>query len=121
MATSDTDRRLERMRKALDGREVSEIRMFGGTCFMLNGNMLAGTSRRGTLFRVGKDSDETALKRPHARPMEQAGRRAIGYVVVDEAGTRRDRDLRDWLDMALAYVETLPPKARKARTGKAGT
>ena len=29
--------------------ELREIKMFGGRCFMLNGNMVAGTSKRGLL------------------------------------------------------------------------
>ena len=119
MGSEDTSGPLDRMRKALAGQAVSEVKMFGGTCFMLNGNMLAGTSRRGTLFRVGKEADAAALKRPHSRPMEQAGRRAVGYVVVDEEGTRSDRDLRDWLAMALAYVGTLPAK-KKSPAKKGG-
>ena len=87
--------------------------MFGGVCFMLNGNMLAGTFRDETLFRVGKDADAVALKRAHTRPMEQAGRRAVGYVLVSAEGTRRDRDLNDWLALAIAYVETLPSEGKE--------
>ena len=42
-----------RMRVALAGTgAVREVRMFGGLCFMLNGNMVAGTSKRGLLVRV---------------------------------------------------------------------
>ena len=42
-----------RMRVALAGTgTVREVRMFGGLCFMLNGNMVAGTSKRGLLVRV---------------------------------------------------------------------
>ena len=40
----------ERMRVALAGTgAVREVRMFGGLCFMLNGNMVAGTSKRAPL------------------------------------------------------------------------
>ncbi len=34
---------------------ISEMKMFGGTAFMLNGNMLASSSKRGLMLRVGKD------------------------------------------------------------------
>ena len=52
----------ERMRVALAGTgAVREVRMFGGLCFMLNGNMLAGTSKRGLLVRVGKEQQPDAL------------------------------------------------------------
>src|SRR6516162_9660520 len=74
----------ERMRVALAGTgAVREVRMFGGLCFMLNGNMVAGTSKRGLLVRVGTDRQPDALTRPDAKPMEMAGRLMQGYVLVD--------------------------------------
>jgi TfoX/Sxy family transcriptional regulator of competence genes len=47
---------------------VSEVKMFGGIGFMLNGNLLAGASRRGLLLRVGSDREAEALRQPGARP-----------------------------------------------------
>jgi TfoX/Sxy family transcriptional regulator of competence genes len=74
----------ERMRAVLAGTgAVTEVRMFGGLCFMLNGNMVAGTSRRGLLVRVGKDQHAHALARPDSKPMEMSGRLMEGYIIVD--------------------------------------
>ena len=65
----------ERVRAVLAGSgELWEVKMFGGLCFMLNGNMVAGTSRRGLLVRVGKEQHAPSLARPDARPMEMSGR-----------------------------------------------
>jgi hypothetical protein len=89
--------------------------MFGGTCFMLNGNMLIGTSKRGLLVRVGKAAHAEAALRPHARPMEMGGRSMEGYVHVAPEGTATDADLRGWLDLALAFVSTLPAKSKSAK------
>ncbi len=97
---------------------VGEVRMFGGTAFMLNGNMMAAASKRGLLVRVGKDQQPDALSRPGARPMEMRGRVMEGYVYVDPM-TLTDGAMREWLRLALAFVETLPPKAsgpKPART-----
>src|ERR1700741_1477735 len=97
----------ERMRAVLGGTgTVREVRMFGGLCFMLNGNMAAGTSRHGLLVRVGKDQHPEALTRPGARPMEMSGRSMAGYVFVD-APPRDERALRDWLELGVAFVRTL--------------
>lgn len=103
-----------RLRTALDGLPVREQKMFGGTCFMLSGNMLVGTSRRGLLVRVGKEAHGAAVSRPHARPMEMGGRAMEGYVFVGEAGTKTAKDLNAWLKLARAFVDTLPPKDAKA-------
>ena len=42
---------------------MSEVKMFGGTGFMLNG-LAAAVSKRGLLLRVGKDRYREALARP---------------------------------------------------------
>jgi TfoX/Sxy family transcriptional regulator of competence genes len=105
-----------RMRAVLaDAGAVREVRMFGGLCFMLNGNMVAGTSKRGLLVRVGTDRQPDALTRPDAKPMEMAGRLMHGYVFVDPA-PRDERVLRDWLELAVAFVKTLPPKPPKTKS-----
>ena len=93
-----------RMRVALAGTgAVREVRMFGGLCFMLNGNMVAGTSKRGLLVRVGKEQQSDVLARPGAKPMEMTGRPMEGYVFVDPP-PRDDRSLQDWLELAVAFV-----------------
>jgi TfoX/Sxy family transcriptional regulator of competence genes len=48
---------------------MSEVKMFGGTGFMLNRNLVAAVSKRGLLLRVGKDRYRDALAWPGARPM----------------------------------------------------
>ena len=106
---------VERMRAALAGAgAVREVKMFGGMCFMLNGNMVAGASKQGLLVRVGKDRHGEALARPGAKPMEMKGRPMEGYVFVDPA-PRDARALRGWLDLAVAFVNTLPPKLAKSK------
>src|SRR2546430_11551191 len=86
----------ERMRAVLGtAGAVREVRMFGGLCFMLNGNMVAGTSKRGLLVRVGKHQHSDALARPGAKPMEMAGRAMEGYIFVDPA-PRDQRTVREW-------------------------
>lgn len=106
------DPMVERLRDALAGYRFTEQRMFGGTCFLLNGNMLVGTSKRGLLVRVGKDAHMSAIARPHARPMEMGGRSMEGYVRVAAEGTVTPADLASWVHLALAFVETLPEKVK---------
>jgi TfoX/Sxy family transcriptional regulator of competence genes len=115
---STVDPMLERLRAALAGRDFREQRMFGGTCFLINGNMLVGTSKRGLLVRVGKAAHALAVARPHARPMEMGGRSMEGYIHVAPEGTAATADLRNWLDLALRFVETLPAKAKSAGVRK---
>ena len=113
-----------RLRQALTGMPVTEQKMFGGTCFMLSGNMLVGTSKRGLLVRVGKEAHAEAVALPHARPMEMGGKPMEGYVFVGEAGTATGKDLKGWLARGLAFVETLrakPDKRATKATAKGGS
>ena len=110
-----------RMRAVLAGTgTVREVRMFGGLCFMLNGNMVAGTSRHGLLVRVGKDQHAHALARPGAKPMEMTGRPMEGYIFVDPP-PRDEQALREWLELAIAFVNTLPPKLPKSKPRRTKT
>jgi TfoX/Sxy family transcriptional regulator of competence genes len=96
---------------------VREVPMFGGVGFMLNGNMIAVTSKRGLLLRVGKEREADALAQPGARRVEMKGRPMHGYVFIDPP-LPSDAALRDWLDLAVVFVRTLPPKAPKAKSGR---
>jgi hypothetical protein len=116
-AEAAADPMLERLRAALAGQEFTEQMMFGGTCFLISGNMLVGTSKRGLLVRVGKAAHAAAASRPHARSMEMRGRVMEGYVHVAPEGTATAADLSSWLDLALAFVTTLPPKSKPAKAG----
>jgi hypothetical protein len=103
----------KRVRAVLAGSgEPREVRMFGGLCFMLNGNMVAGASKRGLLVRVGNEQHARSVARPDARPMEMSGRTMEGYVVIDPP-PKEDRVLREWIELAVAFVQTLPAKPPK--------
>lgn len=98
-----------RLRKALAAHGATrEVKMFGGICFMLNGNMLCGTGWDGLLFRVGKDQHQAAIGLG-AKPMQQKGRGMTGFVWMDPAALD-EHGLRFWITMAVRYVATLPVK-----------
>ena len=90
---------------------VREVRMFGG-------NMVAGASKRGLLVRVGKDQHTRALARPDAQRMEMSGRPMEGYVFTDPP-PRDEQTLREWLALAVAFVNMLPAKSPRLRSRRA--
>jgi TfoX/Sxy family transcriptional regulator of competence genes len=98
----------------LGGGTVREVKMFGGIGFMLNGNLIAGASKRGLLLRVGKDRLREALALPGARPMEMKGRTIEGYIYVDHPALD-DRAVQACIRLALPHVLSLPPKAPPAK------
>ena len=100
---------LDRLREALDGRPaISEKKMFGGTFFMLSGNMLCGIGKYGYMFRVGAELEAEALERPGAERVNMS-RPMQGFVHVDPEIALED-GLETWVDLATRYVGALPAK-----------
>ena len=100
----------DRMRAALARRRgISERAMFGGFCWMLNGNMLCGVEVGRFMFRVGKELETKALTRPGAKPIVFNGRRMGGLVWVDEKACQ-GRALASWIELASRFAGTLPPR-----------
>ena len=105
----------DRVRDLVANRDgYSERKMFGGLCFMLNGNMFAGVVRNDLMLRVGTDAFDEALTRPGAKPMDFTGRPMVGMVFVEPQGCASNEQLQGWLKDALAFVETIPPKTAKS-------
>ncbi len=109
----ETERLSDRVRRALGDRPVTVRRMFGGLTILLNGNMLCSVSQKGLMARVGAAAEPAALAKPHATPCLGSGRRMTGFILVEPRGVASAGDLEDWLSLALAYVEHLPPKKAK--------
>ena len=101
----------ERIRPILTRRRgVSERKMFGGTCFMLNGNMCVGTWKESLIVRLGKNDHERTLTERHTKPADMNGRTMKGWALVEPAGIASDKSLTMWVDRAAKDAESLPAK-----------
>lgn len=98
---------------------IREVKMFGGIGFMLNGNLLAGASKRGLLLRIGEAKVREALSRPGARPMVMRGATMKDYIYVD-APALDARAVTAWMKLAVGFVKALPAKRRRGKA-KPGT
>ena len=89
---------------------VIEKKMFGGLCFMLDGNMLCGVHKGGGMFRVGKDAVDTALAVGGARPMDLTGRPMAGFVEIPYEDLGDDDSRAILLALARRFVGAMPAK-----------
>ena len=98
------------------GREpgVAEKRMFGGMAFLHRGNLLVGVHGDSLIARLGVEEAEIALEEADVRPFDITGVAMKGWVFVDADGVDSDASLRGWIERALQFVRTLPPKAAKS-------
>ena len=90
----------------------SERRMFGGLCFLINGNMCCGIVKDTLMIRVGPTAYAELLKRTHAREMDFTGRSLKGMLYIDPPGIAEDADLSFWLKQCLDFAGSLPPKQK---------
>jgi TfoX/Sxy family transcriptional regulator of competence genes len=101
-----------RIRELLaDEDAVSEMEMFGGLAFLLNGNMsVAASGQGGLLVRIAAEQTARALASPHARPMVMRGREMNGWLRVDAEGVKTKRQLAVWVRRGVEHARSLPPK-----------
>lgn len=100
----------DRLKKAVKELPVTEMKMFGGMAFLLNGNMLVGIHGDNLIARVGPGKDKTSLSKPHTKPFDMTGHPMSGWVEVLPAGCKSDQDLKNWVNISLEFVTTLPKK-----------
>lgn len=101
----------EQMSDALVGTSgITEKKMFGGLCFMLNGHMVCGVHKGGGMARIGKALETEALEMEGISPLSFTGRKMGGMVDVNEDVLACDERLHKIVELALSYAKSLPPK-----------
>jgi TfoX/Sxy family transcriptional regulator of competence genes len=114
------ERTAERVRRVLTGRQdVLEKKMMGGVCFMVSGSMCCGVSKSALMVRVGREAYQQTLTQPHVRPLEFAGRRPIGFVLIDPVGYETDTALAAWIQRGIDFTSTIAIKKSAARKPRA--
>jgi TfoX/Sxy family transcriptional regulator of competence genes len=83
--------------------------MFGGTCYLLKGNMMAGVHAARLILRLGTEDGSAALDEPFVGPFDLTRKPMAGWVQVDPPGFEGER-LREWLVRARKFAASLPPK-----------
>ena len=91
-------------------KNITQKEMFGGVCFLVNGNMCCGVERDKLVVRVGIEPYEQLLQKRHVKPMDFTGRPLRGFVYVLPAGLKSRNALASWLAWGLRYAGSLPAK-----------
>ncbi len=89
---------------------IEEKKMFGGLCFLLNGNMLVGVWKNSLIARTGEEQAGEAMLEPHVKPMDITGKPMKGWIMVEPDGVNDDAALKEWVQRAVKFVAKLPAK-----------
>lgn len=91
-------------------KDITHKKMFGGVCYLLNGNMLCGVYKEFLILRLGPNLDEKLYSNPHVRPFDITGKPMKGWIMVEKNGFLKDEELKKWLTLGKDFVRTLPAK-----------
>jgi TfoX/Sxy family transcriptional regulator of competence genes len=101
----------QRIRGQLEGAPgMIGKKMFGGICFMVQGNMACGVHKDNLIVRVGPEQRDDALAQPHTRIFDITGRPMKNWVLVMPDGFESDSDLKRWIERGVDFALSLPPK-----------
>ena len=101
----------DRIRHQLARRKnFTERKMFGGICFLLNGNMCCGVLGGDLIIRLKPDQTESLLREEHTRVFDFSGKPSRNMMYVGSKALQKDTDLKRWLQITLRFVKSLPHK-----------
>lgn len=91
--------------------DVAEKKMFGGLAFLVRDHIaVAAGGQGGLLVRVDPEASQALVASTPAVPMVMRGRAMKGWLCVDAADLRTNRELAKWVRLGTSYVGSLPLK-----------
>ena len=90
---------------------------FSYPCLYVGGNMVSGLYEASWFVRLGETEHAKALEREGGGPFEvMPGRPMKGYTLLPPKVITDDAAVRRWVERAIEFGGTLPPKVSKAKS-----
>ncbi len=94
--------------------DLEETRMFGELAYMMNDHICFALWDDYLVIRIGNESASKLVEGdPHARLFDLNGKTMKGWVMIATDALGEDEDLQNYIDMAMLFTCTLPPKTAK--------
>jgi TfoX/Sxy family transcriptional regulator of competence genes len=99
--------------------DVEPRQMFGYPAVFVGGNLVTSLHEKRWIVRLPEDDRAALLALPGTGPFEpMPGRPMNGYVALSPPIVDDDAVVRHWVDRAIAFGRSLPPKQPKASKPK---
>lgn len=106
-----------KVREALAGfPNVEEKQMFRGTAFMVNGKLCISAGDDELLFRIDPKLHDDVLEKEGCREMLRNDKPIKGYVYVHESKLQSEKELDQWLSLALDFNKAAKATKKKTRS-----
>ena len=94
---------------------VTEKKMFGGLCFMVNDKMCIGVEKDRMMVRLDPEKYDAVMEKAGCMPMDFTGKVMKGFVFVNEAVLTTKKQLEYWVKLALEYNALAKSSRKKAK------
>ena len=84
-------------------RKVTDKKMFGGLCFMVDDKMCVGVEKDRLMIRLDPEKYDEVIDKEGCKPMDFTGKVMKGFVFVDKDVLKTKPQLNFWLKLALDY------------------
>ena len=96
--------------------DIEKKRMFGGLCYLVNGNMCFGVYKDYLIVRMDAELAAEKLKSKNVRVFDITGRPMKGWVMVKKNILTGVKEMDGWLAIGRSYAQTLPPKPSQKKS-----
>ncbi|MEO6253686.1 MAG: TfoX/Sxy family protein [Ferruginibacter sp.] len=92
---------------------ITEKKMFGGLCFMVNDKMCLGVEKERLMVRLDPAKYDEVIKKEGCRPMDFTGKVMKGFVFVDLDVLNTKKILAYWINLALEFNKIAKSSKKK--------
>jgi TfoX/Sxy family transcriptional regulator of competence genes len=92
---------------------VTEKKMFGGLCFMVNDKMCLGVEKDRLMIRLDPAKVDEVMEKEGCMPMDFTGKVMKGFVFADLDVLNTKRKLEYWIRLALEYNKVAKASKKK--------
>jgi len=100
---------------AVHHKKVTEKKMFGGLCFMVNDKMCVGVEKERLMVRLDPEKQDEVMEKEGSKPMDFTGKVMKGFVFVDIEALNTKKKLEYWMDLALEYNKKAKVSKKKKK------
>ena len=96
---------------------LKKKKMFGGICYLINGNMSFGIWKDYLIVRMKPElAVEKMSKNAHVRAFDITGKPMKGWVIVEAGALSKVDKLTEWLEIGKSFAKSLPDKTPKEKS-----
>jgi len=95
---------------------VEKKKMFGGICYLLNGNMCFGIWKDYLIVRMAPELAAEKLNNDSVREFDITGKPRKGWIMIENGSWDEIDELITWLDFGRSFALILPKKAKKKKS-----